>query len=132
MKYLEHIYGKIIIDYQQLSSKFAEPDMILCKLCIPLFTLSTNTRIFSRNIDGEYRNISQILSIQDKYSELLWKYLLCRYNYREAIKKYIRIIQWFLMLPTFMQYAYNVDRYVNDVESLVEQMELTLIFHAKN
>lgn len=126
-KYLEQIYGRIILDYRRISSKFVEPDMIVCKLAIPLFTLSTNARIFSRNIDGEYRNIKQILSIQDKYAELIWKYLIRQYTYREAIKKYTRIIQWFLLLTTFMQDAYNVDRYVHDVESLVEQMELTLL-----
>ena len=126
-KYLEEIYGKIIVDYHRLSGKFTETDLILRKLAIALFALCTNTRIFIRSFKDEYRNIHEILSIQDKYAEITWKYLIHKYGCREAVKRYVHIIDWFLALTVFIQYAYNVHTYVNDVESLVEQTEMALI-----
>ena len=128
-KYLEGIYGKVASYYQQLSSKFAESDVVIWKLSIALFILSTNTRIFCRHVEGEYRNLKQILNIQDKYAEVAWKYLLYKYGDKEAIKRYVRMIEWFLSLTVFVQHAYNVDMYVNDVESLVEQTEMALILN---
>ena len=126
-KYMEEIYGKVAIYYRQLSSKFVESDFIIWKLCIASFALLTNTRIFGKDIQGEYHDITQILKIQDKYAEVLWKYLLYKYDDKEAIKRYVRMIEWFLSLTIFMQDTYNVDAYVNDIESLVEQTEMGLI-----
>ena len=126
-KYLEDIYGKITMNYHRWSTQFTEPDMILCKLSITLFALSTNTRIVCRNVEGEYQNVKQILSIQDKYAEITWKYLLYKYGYKESIKRYVHIIEWFLALTVFMQYAHGTDAHVNDIESLIEQMEMAFI-----
>ena len=127
-KFLEEIYGEIAIYYRQLSLKFTESDVIIRKLSIALFGLLTNTRIFCRrNIQGEYQDITEILKIQDKYAEVLWKYLLYKYGCSEAIRRYVRMIEWFLSLTIFMQYTYGIDAYVNDVESLVEQTEMALI-----
>lgn len=131
-KYLEEIYGKIIVDYHRLSWKYTETDMILRKLSMVLFALCSNTRIFIPNIDGEYGNISGILSIQDKYAVIAWEYLLHKYGYQEAVKRYVHMIDWFLALTVFIQYAYKVHAYVNDVESLVEEIEMALIIDDVN
>ena len=126
-KHLEDIYGEIARYYKQLSVKFAESNVVIWKLSMALLVLSTNTRIFCRNVEGEYQDITEILKIQDKYAEILWKYLLYEYGSSEAIKRYVRMIEWFLSLTVFMEHAYDVDMYVNDVESLVEQTEVQLI-----
>ena len=126
-KYLEGIYGKIAMNYNRWSAQFVDPDMILCKLSIALFALSTNTRMLCRNVQGEYQNLHQILSIQDRYTELTWKYLLYKYGYEESIKRYVHMIKWFLALTVYMQYAHCVDTHMNDVELLIEETELALI-----
>ena len=126
-KYLGESYEKSTMDYNRWSAQFVDPDMILCKLSIALFALSTNTRILCRNVQGEYRNLHQILSIQDRYAELTWKYLLYKYGYKESIKRYVHMIKWFLALTVYMQYAHRVDTHVTNVESLIEETELALI-----
>ena len=126
-KYLDQIYGKIPVDYKRWSSGLVDPNLIICKLSIPVFALSTNSRIFCRKINGEYRNLKQVLKIQDKYAEVLWKYLLYQYGYKESIRRYVRIIQWFLAITVFVQFAHSVDTHVNDVESLVENTEMALL-----
>lgn len=126
-KYLEDTYGKIAMNYHRWSAQFTQPDMIVCKLSVTLFALSTNTRITSRDLDGEYENIKLILDIQDKYAELTWKYLLYKYGYEESIKRYMRIIEWFLASTIFIQYAHSADAHVNDIQSLIEKTEMALI-----
>ena len=126
-KYLEDIYGKITTNYYRWSTQFTEPDMILCKLSMNLFALLTNTRMLCRNVEREYQNVKQILSIQDKYAEVIWKYLLYKYGYDDSIKRYVHMIKWFLTLTEFMQYVYSVDAHVKDVESLIEETEMALI-----
>ena len=126
-KYLENIYGKIAMHYNRWSALFTEPDMILCKLSIALFAFSTNTRMLCRNVQGEYQNVKRILSIQDKYAEVTWKYLLYKYGYEESIKRYVHVIRWFLALTVFIPYAHGTDSHTNDVELLVEETEMALI-----
>ena len=126
-KYVEDIYGKITMNYHRWAAQFTEPDMILCKLSMNLFALLTNTRMLCRNVEREYQNVKQILSIQDKYAEVTWKYLLYKYGYEDSIKRYGHMIKWFLALTVFMQYAYSVDAHVKDVESLIEETEMALI-----
>ena len=126
-KHLHQIYGKKATDCNRWATAFTEPDIILCKLSISLLALSTNTRLFCPNLEGEYRNVNQILDIQDKYAEITWKYLVYKYGYKESIKRYVHIIEWLLALTVFMQYAHTTDAHVNDVESLIEHTEMSLI-----
>ena len=125
--YLEPIYGKLAVNYSKWSSKFIDPDPIISKLSIALFSLSTNARIYCLNLETEYTNIEGILNIENRYAQMIWKYLLYKYDYTETIRRYLHIVEWFLALTTFIQSVYNVDIHVNDVESLVEQTEIALI-----
>lgn len=125
--YLEQIYGKNAVYYNRWSSKFADPDLIISKLSIALFTFSSNARMAFRSIQTEYTNIQHILTIQNRYAEIIWKYLIYKYGYKEAIKRYLHIIEWFLMLSLVIQSVHDVEVYTNDVESLVEQTEIALL-----
>lgn len=126
-KCLEQIYGAIAIYYKRLSSKFPASDMILCKLSVPIFALSTNSRTFVRNIEGEYQNASQIWHIQDKYADLIWKYLLYKYGYEESIKRYLHIIEWFLAMTLLMPFIYNTDTHADDLKLLIERTDMAFI-----
>ena len=125
--YLEPIYGRTAVNYTKWSSRFTDPDPILCKLSIALYTFSSNTRVFYRNIQSEYTNIKEILDIQNKYAEVTWKYLLYKNGYKDTVRKYLHMIEWFLALTVTMHHGHSIDKHVNDVESLVEKTELTLV-----
>jgi hypothetical protein len=112
------------MSYHRWASKLTEPDIILFKLSLALFAFSTNSRTFHRNVGLEYTNLNQILEIQNKYAELTWKYLLYKYGYYQAIKRFLHIIEWFLAVSLFMSYAHNAQAHI---KSLTEETELTLI-----
>lgn len=95
---LEEIYGKTIMLFNRWSSTFAESDMTICRLSLALFAFSSNARMFHRNRRTEYT----ILHIQNRYAEVIWKYLIYRYGYKESIRRYLGIIEWFLAVTVFI------------------------------
>lgn len=125
--YLENLYGKLTMDSHRWAARFVEQDIILFKLILALFTFSTNSRIFHQNIFIEYTNINHILQIQNKYAELTWKYLIYKYGYHQTIIKFINLIQWLLAITVSISHAHNIQSHVNDIQSLVQQIELTLV-----
>lgn len=124
---LNNIYGNITMKYHRWATSFAEADLIIFKLFFALFSFSTNSRIFHQNISYEYTNIKQILDIENKYVQLIWKYLNYKYGYQRTITKFISIIQWFLAVTVFMSYAHSAQTHRNDIESLIQQTELTFL-----
>ncbi len=125
--YLANIYGKLTMSFHRWTGQFIETDIILFKLLIALFTFSSNGRIFHTNIQMEYENFYQIFQIQNQYAELTWKYLIYKYGYHQAIHKFIRLIQWLLTICVFMSYTHHIQPHANDIQSLIEQTELTFI-----
>jgi hypothetical protein len=75
----------------------------------------------------EYKNSNQILNIENKYADLTWKYLIYKYGYKQAIQRFVCLIQWFLSISVVMSYLRNTQVHANDIESMVEQTELKLI-----
>ncbi|CAF3309891.1 unnamed protein product [Rotaria socialis] len=125
--FLASQYGKIEVDYYCWSTKFTPLDSVLFKLGLSLFAFSLNARIFHRDMCIEFDNLGEILEIQNKYAELTWKYLIYRYGYHEAIRKFTILIQWFLSATVLISYAHNTETHANDIDSLIEQAELTFI-----
>ena len=125
-EYLGSLYGKLTMDWYRWSSKYTLQDITLFKLSLALFALSTNSKTLHENISMEYADIHQILQIENKYAELIWKYLIYKYTYDQAIRLFMNLIQWLLSVTIFMPYAHNTQAHVNDIQSLIEQTELTL------
>jgi hypothetical protein len=67
------------------------------------------------------------LKIQNKYAEITWKYLLYRYGDYQAVKRFVNIISWFGATIRYIPYLQNISSHVNEVNSLVEQIELKLL-----
>jgi hypothetical protein len=125
--YFENIYGKLTMEYYSLSTKLTESDPIIFKLALGLVIFSTNSRIFYQNLFNEYTNPKEILDIQNQYAEVTWKYLLFQFGYDQAIIKYLHLIQWLLSLCNLIQYVHRTQQHQDDIISLIEQTELTLI-----
>jgi len=121
------MYGKRTVDIHRWAMKFIDPDIVLIKLAISLFAFSENTYSYSSSISDNLTNPITILEIQNKYAELTWKYLLYKYGHYQAVKRFLNITIWLEAITIFMFHAQTLTQHVNDVNSLVEQTELTLI-----
>ncbi|CAF1578353.1 unnamed protein product, partial [Rotaria sp. Silwood1] len=61
-------------------------DIIVMKLLLAIVSFSTiNYTTYSNIPPINVLNIKQVLDIQDKYIELLWRYLLYKYNYAQVV-----------------------------------------------
>ncbi|CAF1039727.1 unnamed protein product [Adineta steineri] len=107
--------------------KFINPDIVIFKLALSLFALSKTTYIYSSDISIDSTNSSTIFHIQNKYAEVTWKYLNYRYGWCEAVKHFHSIIYWFMALTKSIIHAQSVRTHVDNIDSLVELTEVTLI-----
>jgi len=121
------MYGKRTIDIHLWTMKFIDPDIVLIKLALSLFAFSENTYSYSPNISTNLTNSITILEIQNKYAEITWRYLLYRYGHYQAVKRFLNIISWLKATNILLFHVQSLVLHVNDVNSLVEQTELTLI-----
>jgi len=124
---IETMYGRRQIDMHVSAMKFIDPDIVLVKLGLSLFAVAENTYSYSPNISTDLTNPINILKIQNKYAELTWKYLLYRYGHYQAVKRFINLISWLEAATIYMFHIQSLTLHVNDVNSLVEKTELTLI-----
>ena len=122
-----NMYGRRIVDIHRWAMKFLDPDIVLIKLAISIFALSETTYSYLPDISTHLTNPLLILEIQNRYVEITWKYLLYRYGHYQAVKRFLNLTLWFNALILFMYYGQSITTHVNDINSLIEQTEITLI-----
>ena len=120
-------YGKQTMDIHIGARKFIDSDIVLIKLALSLFSVCENTCSFSSTSPFDLTNPIIILSIQNKYADLTWKYLLYRYGHYQAVQKFLNLISWHMAITNLICHAQSLAPHINDLNSLCEQMELTLI-----
>ncbi|CAF0853164.1 unnamed protein product [Adineta steineri] len=127
LKIITAMYGNGAVSHTLWTMKFVNLDIVIFKLALSLFSLSKTTYLYSPNIPIDSTNSSTLFHIQNKYVEVTWKYLNFRYGWYRAVKHFHNIIHWLVALTTTIIYAQTVSTHVDDVDSIVELTELTLI-----
>lgn len=127
VKYFNDLYGSQTMKYHRSTIEFIQVDEVLFKLALPLFSLSSVSRSLQPNLTDEYADVKTILDIESRYAEVLWKYLLYRYTIREAVQRYLSIIQWFLAMSVLMYHVNLTQRHSQDLQSIIEDTEMYLI-----
>ncbi|CAF1356726.1 unnamed protein product [Adineta steineri] len=120
-------YDNHVISLTLWEMKFINPDIIIFKLALSLFSLSKTTYLYSPDIPLDSTNSSAIFHIQNKYAEVTWKYLNYRYGWYEAVKHFHNIIHLLMALTMVIIHVQNFSTHVDSIDSLVELTELTLI-----
>ncbi len=71
-----------------------DPDDAFIKLILAIFAFSTiNCTAYTKLGLINLINIKAILSIQDIYTELVWRYLLHKYNHCEAVIRFSNLVR---------------------------------------
>jgi len=122
-----NFYGENLVTMIKRVLKYIDPDIVITKLALSLFAFSTNNSIFSLNMIIRPLNTLAIFQIQNIYAEVIWKYLLHKYNYDQSIQRFINLIQCLLSATDTVYHIQNIEKHVNDIESLIEETELTFI-----
>ncbi|CAF1031482.1 unnamed protein product [Adineta steineri] len=127
LKIMTTMFGNRGISLALLTMKFINPDIVIFKLALSLFALSNTTYLYSPNISIDSTSSSTLFHIQNKYAEVIWKYLNYRYGWYEAVKNFHNIIHWLMALTVYMDHIQIYSLHVDNVDSIVELTELTLI-----
>ncbi|CAF1026403.1 unnamed protein product [Adineta steineri] len=127
MKILTAMYGNGAISLGLWTMKFINPDIVIFKLALSLFAFSKTNYLYYPNISIDSTNSSTLFHIQNKYAEVTWKYLNYRYGWYEAVKHFHNIIYCLMAFTMLMVPVQTFSTHVDNVDSLVELTELTLI-----
>lgn len=120
-------YGKRTMDIHIWAKKFIDSDIVLVKLAMSLFAFSENTCCYYSNAENDLTNPINIFEVQNKYAEVTWKYLLYRYTHEEAVKRFLNLTLWLGSMNVLASHAQNLPVHLNDIGSIVELAEMTLI-----
>ncbi|UJR17052.1 hypothetical protein I4U23_003949 [Adineta vaga] len=102
-------------------------DVIIMTLILAILSFSTiNHTVYSKASSLNISNIKQVLYIQDVYIELLWRYLLYRYNFEQAIKFINNLIRCIFTANDIVFNTEEVQWYTDQTDSLVQQTKKIL------
>lgn len=124
---LIRVYGESTVAKTMWTLKFMNSDFILMKLGLALLAVSENIVSHPTHPFIDLQDPLAIWDIQNKYAEVTWKYLLYRYGYRDAVKQFLSLICYLTAATALTMHLQDISRHMSDVDSLVEQTEVTLI-----
>ena len=122
---LEKIYGTIPFNLSLTMVSLIDQDINLVKLTLALFTFCTsNCTIFNENVPLEYITSYQaFLRIQNMYAELIWKYLLYKYTFVQAVIRFNHLVQCLIVALTIRTHLQTVPSHTDVVDSLIQKIE---------
>ncbi|CAF1183509.1 unnamed protein product [Adineta ricciae] len=98
-------------------------DCTFMKLALATIAFTTtNYTIYSESAP-ELINAKAILPTQDMYTEIVWRYLLYRYNYKEAIVRLMNVVQCMLLVSNAIVEAHDSKQFIELVDNVVEQTQ---------
>jgi len=106
-------------------------DATTLKLILFVFAFSTNC-IFINNFDDNERDslihgTFRLLTSQNTYLEVLWKYMIYRYGYLESIRRISQLVQIFVCLSKHLSsISMNNSTYQNLIANIVENIQKSL------
>ncbi|CAF3866102.1 unnamed protein product [Rotaria sp. Silwood1] len=120
-------YGTRTMDIHIEARKYIDSDIVLIKLSISLFAFCENTYCYHSSNKEDFINAIEIFRIQNKYAEITWKYLLYRYGYHDAVKRFLNIALWLTSMNILAFHAQSLTTHLNDIGSIIEQTEMNLV-----
>lgn len=103
-------------------------DSIVMKILLSILSFSTiNLTIYSNHSAKNFTNIQQIFQIQNQYIDILWKYLIYKHNYTQAVihisnlERCMSVLQHAIVIEREVKWYYEI---VN--ETLAQQTEQIL------
>ncbi|CAF1500675.1 unnamed protein product [Adineta ricciae] len=127
LHFMKMKYGKYVVDIQCWAAKYIDQDLTVNKMAIALFAVSEDSCSYSTKISTNFPISSVIIHIQHRYVEVIWKYLIVKYGYSGAVKRFLNLTLWILAMKILTSHAETVLTHVDHIDSLVEQIELKFI-----
>jgi hypothetical protein len=126
------LYGQEIVRQAKRINIKLDFDSTLVKMIHIMFAFSTNCYTINydpyMNKDPLIRGTFRLLGSQNLYTEILWKYMIYRYGYKETILRFAALVKQMLDLIVLSAGIYtNNARHQILVDDLVEEAKITLV-----
>lgn len=121
------ICGSTSVDIVRHVLKFTDSDVLISKLTLSLFTFSPSFSHFLPHGSSQRLDTLALLRLEHSYTDLTWNYLLHKYGLEESVRRWNIVIQCLLAATQTVAQCQSIDKHVNDIETLVEEIELTLV-----
>ena len=103
-------------------------DMITMKLFLAILLFSIGSHFSSSSSALNFIDAQQIVKIQDKYTELTWRYLLSKYNSERAVMIFSDFLRSILKICEMIVHMSDMDWYRTTIDNLRQQIEQNLVF----
>lgn len=129
---LEFISSKQATQMTKYISQRIHPDILVIKIFLSIVSFSTTSMTMYSHLSTttttttNLSNIRQIVEIQNRYIEILWKYLIYKYDYQRAIESICDLLRCCFALHEGLIIANDVQWYSDSVTNLVQQTESNL------
>jgi hypothetical protein len=115
-----------IVLIKRLIEQF-DPDIIFIKILFGLISFLISNYTFYNDIPADHlRDSKKIINIQDMYTELVWRYLISKHNYRDAVLCFLNFLRCLFLLNDSIVQAHQQKRFTDIIDSVVQSTELKL------
>ena len=100
-----------------------DPDLVKLTLSLLAFTTSSCT-IFDENVPYlRVQDYRALLRIQNIYAEAIWKYLIYRYTFSQAVMRFTNLVHCLTITLTQKTHLQSVKYHRDVIGSLIERIE---------
>ncbi|CAF1441492.1 unnamed protein product [Rotaria sordida] len=106
-----------------------DPDITFIKIIFAVVAfLISNYTVYTSTAPTNLTDAKKILRIQDIYTDLVWRYLIYKYNDHDAILCFSNFIRCLFLINDSVVEAHEAQQYTDIIDSVVEatQQKLTL------
>jgi len=122
---LEKTYGTVPYTLTLTAISLLDQDINLVKLALALFAFcaSSCTLFEENNLFMPITDNQALLHIQNIYAELIWKYLIYKYTFHQAVLRFNQLVRCFIVEVTIRTHLQSVRNHTDAVDSLIQKME---------
>jgi hypothetical protein len=104
-----------------------DPDIIFLKIIFGIISfLISNYTVYQDIPATHLKDTKKIISIQDMYTELVWRYLIYKHNHREAVLCFSNFLRCLFLLNDSIVQAHEAKQFTDIIDSVVQSTEQKL------
>jgi len=124
---LEIIFNQTAVAFSKRTINQLDPDDTFLKIIFAIMAFSTtNCTIYTKLDPINLTDIKKVLSIQNVYVELAWRYILYKYGHHQAVIRFSNLIRCLLFLNRSIAEAHESKQFAEMIDTVIEQTEQIL------
>ena len=119
------------MDYTIQFNNRADNNGTLIKVLLPALIFSTDSDLYVCTNENDISSTKRIIAIQNFYAEILFKYMIFRYSYKEAMLRFAGLIKNALDQSICALRAAEVQQHEQLIQAIVKQTEQSVTLNSE-